>query len=58
MQIALLALVAVLFGGQYLVFRAIARAELRRRFAEALLDAQLEADGWAEDLERELSEAA
>jgi hypothetical protein len=58
MAFFLLALVFVSFGGQYLVFRAIGRRELRRRYAEAILAAQLEAESWAQELERELSEAA
>ena len=57
MTIFLLALVVVLFGAQYLVFREIGRRELHRRYAEAILAAQIEAETWAEDLERELSEA-
>jgi hypothetical protein len=57
-QLLALALVAVGFGGQYLVFRATARQELRRRYAEAILAAELQADSWAEELDRDLSEAS
>ena len=53
-----LAAIAVLFGGQYVVFAAIGRRELRRRFEEALLAGQIEAEAWAEDLVRELEEEA